>query len=136
MTAPADQEKQEATPAESREADNGRLLSTLGLCARARRLVIGTPMVCEAMRQNRQILCVLEASDTSGNTHSRLTSKCAWYKVPLHRLHADSVSLGRSVGKHGPVAAVGITDKDMLRALEKYFPSAEAPGPESSQIIN
>ena len=34
------------------------------------------------------------------------------------------------------VAAVGITDKDMLRALEKYFPSAEAPGSESSQIIN
>ena len=136
MTAPADQEKQDATPAESREADTGRLLSTLGLCARARRLVIGTPMVCEAMRQNRQILCVLAASDTSGNTHNKLTSKCAWYKVPLHRLCADSVSLGRSVGKHGPVAAVGITDKDMLRALEKYFPSAEAPGLESSQIIN
>lgn len=136
MIAPPDDKAQEVTPQDSHKADNGRLLSTLGLCARARRLVIGTPMVCEAMRQGKQILCVLEAFDTSGNTHSKLTSKCAWYKVPLHRLHADSVSLGRSVGKHGPVAAVGITDKDMLRALEKYFPSAEVPGPESSQIIN
>ena len=45
MTAPADQEKQDATPAESRESDTGHLLSTLGLCARARRIVIGTPIV-------------------------------------------------------------------------------------------
>jgi ribosomal protein L7Ae-like RNA K-turn-binding protein len=93
-------------------------------------------MVCEAMRQGGQVLCVLEASDTSENTHSKLTSKCAWYKVPLYRLTADGMSLGRSVGKRGPVAAVGITNQDMLRALERYLPSDTAPRAESSQIIN
>ena len=39
-----------------------KLLSTLGLCARARKLITGTPMVCEALRQGGKapVLAVLE----------------------------------------------------------------------------
>ena len=49
--------------------DKEHLLSTLGLCARARALVVGTPLLCETLRAgNGRILCVLEASDTSANT--------------------------------------------------------------------
>ena len=37
-----------------------KLLSTVGLCARARKLVMGTPMVCEALRDKRNpIIAVL-----------------------------------------------------------------------------
>jgi len=40
-----------------------KLLSTLGLCARARKLVMGTPMVCEALRDKKTpVIAVLEAS--------------------------------------------------------------------------
>ena len=65
-----------------------KLLSTVGLCARARKLVMGTPMVCEALRKGGKYppLAVLEASDTSDNTHAKLSSKCAYYRTPLYRL--------------------------------------------------
>ncbi len=99
------------------------LLSTLGLCVRARKLIVGTPMVCEAMRRGDTVLCVLEASDTSDNTHQRLTSKCAYYRVPLRRLCEGSTALGRAVGKTGAVAAVGLTDPALLRAIEKHLPA-------------
>lgn len=100
-----------------------RLLSTLGLCARARKLVIGTPMVCEAMRGKGGVLCVLEASNTSDNTHARLASKCAYYRIPHRRLPADAAALAHAVGKTGAVASVGITDPALLRAVGKYLDS-------------
>ena len=104
-----------------------KLLSTLGLCARARKLVMGTPMVCEAMRdQKNPVVAVLEASDTSANTHKRLTDKCAFYGVPHFRVTADTARLGRAVGKSGAVAAVGLTDQNLYKALAPHLPEAEA----------
>ena len=105
-----------------------KLLSTLGLCARARKLVMGTPMVCEAMRdQKTPVIAVLEASDTSANTHKKLSDKCAFYGVSLYRLSADTERLGRAVGKTGAVAAVGVTDESLYKALAKHLP-AETDG--------
>ena len=98
-----------------------KLLSTIGLCARAGRLIVGTPMVCEAMRKAGAVICVLEASDTSDNTHKKLTDKCTFYHVPHHRLAADGSALGHAVGKTGAVAAVAVTDRDLYKALEKYL---------------
>ena len=105
-----------------------KLLSTLGLCARARKLVMGTPMVCEALRDKKSpVIAVLEASDTSANTHKKLSDKCGFYGVPLYRLTADTVGLGRAVGKTGAVAAVGVTDANLYNALAKHLPkTAEA----------
>lgn len=98
--------------------DGKHLLSTLGLCARARALVVGTPQICDTLRTAPgRILCVLEAADTSANTHKRLTDKCTHYSVRLCRLEADGASLGSAVGKAGTVAAVGVTDPGLLRAL-------------------
>ena len=103
-----------------------KLLSTLGLCARARKLVMGTPMVCEALRSGKPpLLAVLEAADTSENTHKKLTDKCAYYGTPLYRLTADTVRLGRAIGKAGAVAAVGLTDGNLYRALTHYLPPRE-----------
>ncbi len=65
-----------------------------------------------------------ERADTSANTHKRLTDKCTYYRVPLHRLEADAGTLGRAVGKTGAVAAVGVTDPGLLRAL--HLPEAGA----------
>ena len=73
-----------------------KLLSTLGLCARARKLVMGTPMICEALRTppkgggKAPVLAVVEASDTSENTHRKLLSKCTYYRVPHYRISADT----------------------------------------------
>ena len=109
-----------------------KLLSTVGLCARARKLVMGTPMVCEAIRDKKTpVIAVLEASDTSENTHKKLSDKCAFYGVPLYRLAADTVRLGRAVGKTGAVAAVGVTDENLYKALADKLPGEETAEPQS-----
>ena len=96
-----------------------KLASTIGLCKRAGYLVFGTPMVCDAMRKRAGIVMVLEASDTSDNTHEKLVSKCAFYGVPLHRIPLSTQGLGRCIGKLGAVAAVGITNKDLAIAIQR-----------------
>ena len=108
-----------------------KLLSTLGLCARARKLVMGTPMVCEAMRDPKTpVVAVLEASDTSDNTHKKLSDKCAFYGVPHYRIAADTATLGRAVGKTGAVAAVGVTDVNLYNALAKHLPKVDGAAEE------
>lgn len=108
--------------AEEREA---RLLSTAGLAARAGKTVYGTGIICESLRRG-QILLVLEASDTSDNTHKRLSDKTAYYEVPIVRLStADGEKLALAFGKRdGKLAAVGITDSGIIRAMKKYLPSS------------
>ena len=108
-----------------------KLLSTVGLCARARKLVMGTPMVCETLRSGKPpILMVLEASDTSENTHKKLSDKCAYYQVPLYRLSADTARLGKAVGKTGAVATVGVTDENLCKALTPHLQRSDRDGAE------
>ena len=119
----------------ARRGDEEKLLSTLGLCARARKLVLGTPMVCEALRGDmgrNPILAVVEASDTSENTHRRLLSKCTYYRVPHYRIAADTLRLAHAVGKTGAVAAVGVVDENLLRALAPYLPEASREANETA----
>ncbi len=114
-----------------------KLLSTVGLCARARKLLTGTPMVCEAMRSRKPtVLAVLEASDTSDNTHSKLVSKCTYYGVPLYRLTADTARLAHAVGKTGSVAAVGVTDENFYKALTAHLPPREDTGDTATPHLN
>ena len=111
------------------QAPEEKLLSTLGLCARARKLITGTPMVCEAMRTGGKtpVLAVVEASDTSEATHEKLISKCTYYRIPHYRISVDTVCLAHAVGKTGAVAAVGIVDENLLRALSRYLPERTVP---------
>lgn len=108
-------------------ADEKNLLSTIGLCRAAGKTVIGTDMICEAIAKKRRLVgmseselegvIVIEASDTSANTHKKLTDKCEYYKVARVRLeNADCEKLGRAVGKSA-VAAVAIMDENLCRAI-------------------
>ena len=98
-----------------------KLLSTLGLCYRAGGLVFGTPMVCQALQKGNGILAVLEASDTSDNTHEKILNKCAFYQTPLYRIPLTTSELGRCIGKTGAVAVVGITHKGLWTAIQKHL---------------
>ena len=96
-----------------------RLLSMLGIGAKAGALIFGTDQICDALRnEKKKPLLVIEAGDTSDNTHKKLNDKCSYYGVRLERIEADTVSLGYSVGKRAAVAAVGITDAGICRAVE------------------
>lgn len=100
---------------------DGRVLSSLGLCAKAGKLVFGVPMIIEAMQKGKSVMLVLEASDTSDNTHKKISDKCSFYGVEKIRLDADCTELGRSVGKSSSLAAVAITDEGFYKMVSKYF---------------
>lgn len=97
-----------------------RLLRFLGLCARAGRLICGVPLICDAMRAGRSgrvPLLVIEAADTSQNTHKRVTDRCAYYGVEAVRIAADGGELAHAVGHSGVLGAVAVTDRSMADAL-------------------
>lgn len=100
-----------------------KLLSTLGLCARAGKLVYGIPMICEGMRRGGRgtPIGVFEAGDTSANSHKRIDDKCRYYQIPLIRLPYGGAELAAAVGKNAVLGAVGVTDKAFFEALVKKF---------------
>lgn len=100
--------------------DSKKLLSTLGLCARAGALVYGTDNVCDALRRGRVCL-VIEAEDSSQNTHKKLTDKCTYYNIEHRVISASASALGAALGRSGLLAAVGITDESLKRAVEKQL---------------
>jgi ribosomal protein L7Ae-like RNA K-turn-binding protein len=104
-----------------------RLLMTVGLAAKARRIIFGTDQVCDSLRDSKNSpVLVIEAKDTSENTHKKLTDKCKYYGVRLVRIEAGTAELGRAVGKLSATAAVGITDSGIAKAI--YAKLEEASG--------
>ena len=111
-------------PALSDAEREKRLLSTAGFARRAGKIAMGTQLLCESMRRN-EVLLVIEASDTSDNTHKRITDKVAFYGVPYVRLSTVTASeMGAAFGKTGALGVVGITEAGFVRACQKYFPEA------------
>ena len=104
-------------------AEEQKLLSSLGLCARARKVIFGVPMICEAMRKGGKgsPLLIVEAADTSENTHKKIANKAAYYKVRTVRLKCDGAALASALGKTSSLAAVAVTDDQMCRMVEKYI---------------
>lgn len=98
-------------------------LAALGICAKAGRLITGTPLICEALKGRQKPLVVLAASDNSQNTEKRLADKCAFYNIKLLRLSADGEALAHAVGKSGRVAAVAVTDVQLCRLVCGKFES-------------
>ena len=103
--------------------DQKGLLGIIGLCKGAGRAVVGVPMICEELKRKANFdrepdVYVIEASDTSSNTHKRITDKCAFYNARHIQIEADCEMLGHAVGKSA-VAAVMINDPNFCRALEK-----------------
>ena len=105
------------------KANSSRLLSNLGLCVRAGKTVMGVPMICEAMRKggSNAPKAVFEAADTSENTHKRISDKCEFYGVKHIRLECDCETLAKSLGKTGALAAIALTDENMLGMVENYI---------------
>ena len=95
-----------------------KILRALGLCAKARALVIGTPMICEAVRGKKKPYLVLTACENSENTQKRLRDKCTYYGVRMVALQANGDRLAAAVGKQGRVAAVAVTDPNLCRLVE------------------
>ena len=93
----------------------------LGLAARARALVIGTPLICTALSRaakGKTPLVVLVAADASANTKKRLTDRTAFYGVACIPLPHTCAELAHVIGKkEALVAAVGVTDENLAAAI-------------------
>ena len=98
-----------------------RILGSLGLCSKAGKLIYGVPMIVEAMQKGKKVYLVLEACDTSDNTHKKITDKCNTYGIEKIKIDADGGTLGASVGKSSVLAAVAITDEGFYKMVSKYF---------------
>lgn len=92
----------------------------LGLAARARALVIGTPLICTALSQGKgkAPFLVLVTEDASPNTKKRLTDRTGFYGVALRSLPLTCAQLAHMIGKkEALVAAVGVADQNLAAAI-------------------
>ena len=104
-----------------------KTLQALGLCAKARQLVLGTPMICDALKSKKKPYLVLCASDNSENTAKRLADRTAFYGVRMIRLEIDGEALAAAVGKSGRVAAVAVCDENLCRLVENTIDKDQLP---------
>lgn len=95
-----------------------KLLHALGLCAKARKAILGTPMICDALRVGKPtVYLVVAASDNSENTAKRLSDRCAYYGISLAVLPINGDTLAHAMGKTSRVAAVAVTDENLYRLV-------------------
>ena len=92
-------------------------LGAIGICAKARKLIMGVPMICEAMKAGKRIFLVLEPCDNASNSSKRLHDRCAYYNVPMHTLALDGEALAAAVGKKARLGAVAVTDEHLYRLV-------------------
>ncbi len=97
-----------------------KVLSLLGLAARARRVVSGEFSVEKAVKMKKAYL-VIVANDTSENTAKKFRDKCKYYEIPI-RFYGTKESLGAALGKEER-ACVAVQDegfaKSMIERLEE-----------------
>ena len=102
---------------------NEKLMRSLGLCMKARRLVVGSEQVVEALRGKVLPFLVLGTADNSANTAKKLADKCTYYQVEYHILPIDGNALSDAIGKSGRVAAVAITDENLAKLVRGVMES-------------
>ena len=78
---------------------DNRFWGSLGLSSKAGKLIYGVPMIIEAIQKGKKVYLVIEAGDTSDNTHKKLTDKCSFYGVEKMRIDADGVELASRIGE-------------------------------------
>lgn len=98
-----------------------RLLSMLGLCARAGRLATGEKACLQIIRSGGAFAAVLDGA-ASENAVKALSQACQSHGVPLVR--TGDFQLGDAIGKSGRMAAV-ITDPRMAARVLQLADQAD-----------
>lgn len=92
----------------------------IGLCSRARSLVCGTSLACDAVRQGKALM-LLYACDASANTKKKITNCAAYYGVRAHEVLLDIHEMGKYTGKGTAVSCVAITDNNFVIAIDNMI---------------
>lgn len=97
---------------------NDRLLSFLGLCRRAGKLVIGNDPVKESIDTDKALL-VITASDISQNTLKKIKPLIDESKVPYYTVSRTKDEISFSLGK--ACAILSVTDKGFADKLTELI---------------
>lgn len=95
-----------------------RVLSLIGLGAKAGKVVSGEFSVEKAIKANKVFL-VIVAEDASMNTKKLFKNKCEYYHVPVY-FYSTKEELGHCIGKEYR-SSVAFTDKGFGNAIEKQL---------------
>lgn len=93
-----------------------RILSTLGLCACARKISYGETLLKEI--KNKKVYYVVVASDASDNSKKRVIDKCNFYKCE-YSVALSKESISKAIGRIDLVSAVGIKDLNLIKKLKE-----------------
>lgn len=96
--------------------NTNKFLSMLGLSRRAGKIIIGTPLVTNALPSGK-VNVVFYTADASNNTEKRITDKCRFYNVKCIRLDIPSEQIGKMVGMRTGVCVIGVTDDNFSKQL-------------------
>lgn len=100
-----------------------KVISSLGLMKKAGKLVCGTDMVLERIR-NLSAVLVLVADDASANTKKRILDKCDFYKISCEEVPYTATELGRAIGK-AECACAAIVDSGFVVMYKQAKNKAE-----------
>ena len=95
--------------------DERKAYNLIGLCARARRLVIGAQAVEQAVRNHRAHLVIVDVH-SADNTKKQYDNLCAYHGVHVRYLQAPCQAAGKPGGM-----AMAILDQGFAQAIEKEF---------------
>lgn len=93
-----------------------KIHSNLGLAKRAGKVISGTEMVIEGLRNNT-IYLVFLASDTQKNTTKKIIDKTTYYNVDLNQNYTCDF-LSQAIGKKN-VHVIGIMDRGFAKLLKE-----------------
>ena len=105
--------------ASNSEASKKSFLSMLGIARKAGKLVVSTPMVCEAMRKKKKPCLVIVAQNASESTKKKLITKSEYYKIRVIVSDIEKEELSQSVGKESIIATVAVTEENLAAQLLK-----------------
>ena len=98
--------------------DITRLLGSLGLAARARKLTYGTELTVEAAERNLLSLVIL-SNEASQNTLKKVKRSCEENGIPLYTVDIESEKLTLATGKKRPIMTIGVMDKNFTDLIRK-----------------
>ena len=94
--------------------NNDRLLSFLGLCKRAGKLISGADTVTKAITESKALL-VLYAEDVSEGSIKRVLREAREHDIPARRIERTKDELSFALGKY--CAIIGVTDPGFANKL-------------------
>ena len=100
------------------QPDYSRLLSSLGLAARARKLSFGTELTCEAAQRGNLHLVIL-SNEASQNTLNKVKRSCTENDIAFFELDIDAQKLALSLGKKRPVMTIGVIDENFRDLVQR-----------------